>query len=266
MYLYRCENRGCKWLKDTANVSRKQYETTQTSKAKNPNCKHCNLVMKGPTTPAAARPAVFDFNAAVTKVRTKLQTVNAAATKQYCEAVMTYLQANATALKDTFVEDIKKDAYVDVFVNANRANDVQKRCVDDALKRASAPMAVGHPTGEKFDWEIPYIMSVAGWDRLAAGAGKYWMSMVDFLGQCQPGQQYLLASRPRGSADGHTILITNSGGTLWVSDVQEQGYNYGQCDCIAWKRPAAADGKAFAVPLPKRQVTTAGAFSGSWVR
>jgi hypothetical protein len=219
--------------------------------------------MKGPLAPGDVWNAPFDYYAAVDKVNTKLDGTNniTQATKTYCRAVMAYLPTHAAPLKASFVTDMKQDADLNVFVNANRANDVQKRCVDDALNRARALKSPGHPVGEKYDWEIPYIMSFAQWP-IASGGAVAWVDLSTFLGRCAAGTQYVVMTRLRGQPHGHTILITKIGETLWISDKQEQNYDYSKCECIAWSRPGTVTSGD--VPKPKIEITEAGKFDGDW--
>jgi hypothetical protein len=204
----------------------------------------------------------FDYNAAVAKVNAALDGPNInRPTKDYCQAVMNSLLTYGAPLKATFVADMKQNAFLEVFVKASRADDPQKRCLDDALAAAGARKSPGHPVGEKFDWEIPYIMDFAQW-QIAFGTGVAWGDLSAFLGRCADGKQYLVMTRLKGKADGHTILITKVAGTLWISDKQRQNYTYNICDCIAWLRPGTV--ASTAVPKPKRKVTEAGKFDGDW--
>jgi hypothetical protein len=264
-YLYRCTTRGCSWLNNALSKGQ-PYETTANTKAVNPACKHCKLHMKGPLAPGpvvVARP--FDYDAAVAKVRAKLAGNASQPTKDYCEAVMTSLLKYADSLKAAFVEDMKHDAHLAVFVSPSRANDDQKKCVDNAVTEAKAPKAAGHPVGEKFDWEIPYIMNVAGW-QIASGPEVAWVDMSEVLqtiAKGTNGTQYLVSAKFKAKADGHTILVTRIDKTLWVSDRQKQLYDYRTCDCIAWSRPGTVAAKD--VPGPKRKITTEAKLDGNWM-
>jgi hypothetical protein len=227
--------------------------------------------------PPTSGPA--DFIAARNSVEAKfLENRSTENTKSYCRGVMDsfmseprrsgYVDGYAVAFKDQFIQAMKKETSLNGFVSCLRPRDAQKQCVDNALTASQSRLSVGHPQGEKEEWEMPYILHCANW-QLASTSGYTWMAMSGFLTQvCNRANlrtQYVLVARPPGNTNSHAILLTVDGSSrqksFWITDRQKAANDYSTQECIAWSRPTLLDNIA-GIPLPKKEIN----LTGAWVR
>ena len=240
---YTCQSTTCRW----------PGSGTPHSK-----CPFCQQAVQGPQPIAAAT-----FASTRDQVVSKLDSINAFRdTKFYCNAVMESLENITSGLRETFIANMQNPQYLTTFVTNPRANDAQKRCVDNALSRGSGVQSRGYPMGEKFEWEMPYIMTTAGW-LLFTGNTYAFEDMPTVLGRCADalgGTQFMFLAMPRGKTDGHAILITKFSNALWVTDPQRAPNQYNlNHNCIAWRRPSQVS-NAGDIYTPRRAIAP----SGEW--
>jgi hypothetical protein len=163
----------------------------------------------------------------------------------YQKKVIDYLNSSAATFKSDFVTEMKKDEDFKKFTGQKeRENTRTTNCFDNAIDFAGSALPLGCPVGEKFDFEIPYIMNTIQWTYLTPSRGGFFSStFAEFLAKAKTGYSYLLATRPTATSTiGHmiTVYMDPEEGRPWLYDPQKQGLTYETCVCEAWESPAEA--------------------------
>jgi hypothetical protein len=143
----------------------------------------------------------------------------------YQKKVIDYLsQSNLTGYKDDFVAEMKKPEDFGKFVGTKaRENTDTTNCFDNSFVwYAGAELPPLCPIGEKFDFEIPYLLSTFGWKYLGNGTKCYAMQVSKLLTTVREGYSYLVMTRENAAYTiGHTItLYVPSKGVIWLHDPQ----------------------------------------------
>ena len=163
----------------------------------------------------------------------------------YCAAVIDCLTKDVHGQKfqSDFISEIRKDTELRKFIGTDkRAVIADKICFDNAMNNARFEAPPGFPAGEKFDFEIPYILQHAAWPYMAIFHGKplFSVKFPDFLATVQAGHQYMVATRQKSDSPiGHMICITidGNGANGWIYDPQKQPIKYVDWVCEAWESP-----------------------------
>lgn len=173
----------------------------------------------------------------------------------HVDAVLTYLlSAEGRKFQADFETEMAKDIDIRKFCGAigrsGKAGDV---CVDNALAAAGVQLPPGCPAGEKYSFEVPYMMQAIGWPYLGTCAKRGLLetrlsSVRGYLrSNPQPTKrQYLLVwTQNKGSSESHMVQLVvaaqNKG--AWLHDPQKQPNNYTEGYCEAWSNPLAYAGK-----------------------
>jgi hypothetical protein len=126
-------------------------------------------------------------------------------------------------------------------------------CVDNALKAVGMALPAGCPPGEKYTFEVPYIMQNAGWTYMdySSRVPMLQAPMSEFLerAQTEPAARVYLVVRSEhaGAAESHMIVVyaTAAGRNqeAWIHDAQKLTNNYANGYCEVWMSPSGAETK-----------------------
>jgi hypothetical protein len=163
----------------------------------------------------------------------------------YCAAVIDCLtnDTHGQKFQPDFTLEMRKDTEVRKFIGADkRAAIADKICFDNAMGNAGFAAPPGFPKGEKFDFEIPYILKHAEWLYMDVFHGKplFTVKFTEFLAKVKAGHQYMVSTRQNTNSQiGHMLCITidGSGANGWIYDPQRQPMNYVGWFCEAWESP-----------------------------
>jgi hypothetical protein len=203
-------------------------------------CPKCKKQMKKTEAPKQ----VVTFEGLAGKVKEALpNTYNASFQKQ----IIDYLtQKNLAGYKADFVAEMKKPEDFSKFVGKKaRENTSTTDCFDNAFVRyAGAELPALCPVGEKYDFEIPYLMHTFGWKYLGNAVQCFTMKFTAMLKVVRPGYSYLVATRVNTSSTiGHTIILYGaSKDQVWLHDLQMVTPSYDSNVCEAWESPEAMGG------------------------
>ncbi len=204
-------------------------------------CPDCRKPMKK-TSAALANVAPLTFTDLVKKVT---EAMAFGFKGSYCAAVIDCLTKDTHGQKyqPDFTLEMRKDTEVRKFIGTDkRAAIADKICFDNAMRNAGFEAPPGFPEGEKFDFEIPYIMKHAKWVYVDIFHGKplFTVKFTDFLAKVKVGHQYMVSTRQNtNSMIGHMLCITIEGSGGWIYDPQKQPINYTDWFCEAWESPEA---------------------------
>jgi hypothetical protein len=244
MGLYKCLYAGC------AN-----YRKESEFKHPNPNCPECNQRM------ASAEPPVDPtFAEAVKKVRTKLADKWEAS---YQQKVCDNLERGAWFFRADFIDEMSKPTELAKFVDpTKRPLDPGKVCVDNALAAVAYAFPIWYPKGEKFTFELPYLLQETGFASMNDATDVFKTSFKALAGKVANGQMVLVVAKKESEKIGHMVVITTDGqGNAFLTDAQKLAFDYGLYNHIAWRYGAAP----VAPPRPCKPVTlSTGKLSGSW--
>lgn len=216
-------------------------QKTKEQKWQKPVPKCCGGFMEEVT--GGIAPVVVTFDSLAKKVADEL---GANYNGSYCKSVIDFLKTNADAqkFKGDFESEMRKGTELKKFAGKSpRANIADKICFDNALRNAGFEPPPGFTWGEKFDFEIPYIMDYGEWTYMAVFQGNqpFSVKFPDFLATVQAGYQYMVATRQTSAASiGHMICITINadGESGWIYDPQKQPMKYTDWVCEAWESSA----------------------------
>jgi hypothetical protein len=117
------------------------------------------------------------------------------------------------------------------------------------MAEAGFNLPEGCPEGEKFNFEIPFIMSTMEWKHMDFCNGLptvFTKTFKDFLGAVQGGYSYMLATQATATSPiGHMIFIyvDEDESEGWLHDPQMLKLPYKDHVCEAWESPYPAGGK-----------------------
>lgn len=246
-YRVKCDNRACKAYGGP------EFNVEQDD-IKPPRCGQCLLPL---TVVRSTLAPVQQSQTPLQKTFAKVQQTRAQNTPQgrYVDAVLAYLQSEGgRKFRADFETEMAKDIDVRKFCGvtgrSGKAGDV---CVDNALTAAGVALPAGCPAGEKYSFEVPYMMQAINWPYLATCAKRGLLetrlaSVRGYLrSNPQPTKrQYLLVwTQNKGSSESHMVQLVvaaqNKG--AWLHDPQKQPNNYTVGYCEAWSNPVAYTGK-----------------------
>jgi hypothetical protein len=170
----------------------------------------------------------------------------------YQKKVIEFLKTTAfTAFQADFIDEMQKPTELGKFTKnvPARATSKYTVCFDNAMAEAGFALPEGCPVGEKFNFEIPFIMSTMEWkhmDFCKALPTVFTKKFLDFLGEVQGGYSYMLATQPNASSPiGHMIFIyvDDDKSEGWLHDPQMLKMPYKDHVCEAWESPYATGGK-----------------------
>src|SRR5262249_17010965 len=120
-------------------------------------CKVCH----GPTVKTEVK-AGATFEGRVNQVKLAVPNYNGPYQKQAIDYLVTN---NLAGLKTDFLEEMSKEEDYKKFVGQKpRANTDQTNCFDNAfVNYAGGELPDGCPAGEKYEFEMPYLMSTINW-------------------------------------------------------------------------------------------------------
>jgi len=262
-----CKTSTCKFLKAGTNANlppEKKVPYRESSDKKQLQCRHCNRAMaedaNAPEQPARLQPAPDNFGTANQAVNEAKQLDSRVL---YIKGVQASLLKADTYFRDEFVKDMRNPAYVKEFVFGARQSTSGVVCVDSAHKVCGLTLPAGAPKGSKFDWEMVYLAQHAKWPIV----GKVMQdTFASFVATIADNAQYIVSTMPDGtdSSIGHTVVLTQLNGVLWMSDAQKLNIRYGQHKYVAWKRPDKTPRTDNL--YPKCQVDRrTGDFVGDWI-
>lgn len=238
-----CQNPVCK--------KKGEQQTLTLDSSKNPRCSQCaqllTNVVKTDVKVAAVPGTPYE--------KAKKRVLDARGNTplgNYVANVVKFLDVNHKFRND-FIEEMDKDVDFTKFVkNASpaRATSARDICVDNALRAVGANLPVGCPEGEKYTFEVPYIMQAAGWTYLDYSQNRPMLQapISTFRGRARQetgARVYLLVrSEQAGATESHMVVVyvTAQGPSqeAWIHDVQEQNNSYASGFCEVWMMASAA--------------------------
>lgn len=233
-----CANNSCP---DYDAITNKRKTVTQDQGKPPPKCPTCGLKMVNNPQLLKLREA-DPFPRLANKVRDACATQSAE--HKYMRAVVGYLEsAEGKKFQSDFNVEMNKDTDFGKFTKNDpaRSEAAGDICVDNAMTNAGCDLPAGCPWGEKFTFEVPYIMQQIGWVHMAFCKGAVLLNaeFSAFRKAVKANRQYLVQwTQNKGQSESHMICITLDGsGSAVIYDPQEQPNNYSMGYCEAWENP-----------------------------
>ncbi len=161
--------------------------------------------------------------------------------KTHARSVMQYLSRCDQYFKDDFLDEIKKPTELPKFVGlSTRPNGLSVVCVDNALTSAGTPRPATCPAGEKFTFELPYLMNACGWT-LVNHLNIHTQLLKTM--SVHPNSIYLVDVKAPGNPISHMVIITtgaNPTADCWITDKQKLNTDYSNATYLAWRSNNAA--------------------------
>ena len=234
-----CPNNTCP---DYDAVTNKRKKVTQDQGKPMPKCPSCQTKMVNNPSLMVEREA-DPFKGLADRVRRECATQSPS--HQYVRAVVDFLDSDdGKKFQGDFNAEMKKEIDFGKFTKNNPARSelAGDVCVDNAMNNAGTELPDGCPVGEKFTFEIPYIMQTAGWTHMAFchNAPILTKEFAEFRKSVQSKRQYLVVwTQNKGQSESHMICITVDGSrSAMIHDPQEQPNNYAGGFCEAWESPS----------------------------
>jgi hypothetical protein len=154
--------------------------------------------------------------------------------------------------KQDFISEMNRPIELAKFTGKSvRSSHKDKICVDNALKAVSFAFPKDYPKGEKFTFEVPYIMKLAGWEFMNKDDDIFKSKFTTLEAKVSPNKVYLVCTKLSSNEIGHMIVLTvNSKKEAFVTDAQKQPNNYGIYEFIAWKSKQDVT----TIPFPYRPI------------
>ncbi len=208
------------------------------------NCSECGRLMV-----SAAQPQNPNFSEQV-------KHVNLAMGKKYKnsyqKAVIDDVGTRPYFFKQDFINEMKRGIEFDRFIGKTKRPDSKdKDCVDNALKAAKYAFPGNHPKGEKYTFEVPYIMKRADWDFINKDNDIFKSNFKMLENKVSPNSVYLVLTKKSFNEIGHMIVLAvKSKNEAFVCDAQKQPTDYSLYEYVAWKSKQ----ELTSIPVPYRPI------------
>jgi len=182
----------------------------------------------------------------------------------YQRKVLSHLLECGEYFKEDFVDEVNKPSELSKFLGlSKRPTEADKVCVDNALTAVGYAFPATLPRGEKFTFEVPYIMEAAGWAFMNGPTDTFNTRFTALADAVAANSMYLICAKQAANKIGHMVVITTDGNkTAYLTDAQKQPNNYSVYMYVGWRYGAAPASR----PKPYRKINLAtGRFDGSWV-
>lgn len=168
----------------------------------------------------------------------------------YQKSVIEDVTSRAFFFKKDFIDEMNRPIELAKFIGKSlRSTHNDKTCVDNALKAVSFAFPKHLPKGEKFTFEVPYIMKLAGREFMNKDDDIFKSKFTTLADKVSAGKMYLVCTKMSSNEIGHMILLTvNSNNEAFVTDTQKQPNNYCVYEYVAWK----SNKTVTTIPVPYR--------------
>jgi hypothetical protein len=210
---------------------------------------------------SAEEPADPIFPRTVEKVQSAL---DKKWSSSYQRKVVESLNAAPWYFRQDFIDEMSKDQEFKKFTGqVDRPKDPGKVCVDNALAASNYAFPDWYPKGEKFTFELPYLLSQTGFKSINDDSDIFKSSFTTLANKLQAGQMYLIVAKKLDEKIGHmVILTTDTTSNAFLTDKQKLAFNYGLYNYIGWHYGVAPSTR----PRPFKQINllTGTLAQGSW--
>jgi hypothetical protein len=170
----------------------------------------------------------------------------------YQKAVVEDVSTRPYFFKQDFISEMRREIELAKFTSKTKRPDSKdKICVDNALRAVKYGFPSDYPKGEKFTFEVPYIMKRADWVFINKDDDIFKSKFTMLEKKVSPNKVYLVCTKMPSNEIGHMIVLTvNSESEAFVSDAQKQPNNYSLYEYVAWK----AKQNLSNIPVPYRPI------------